>query len=381
MSGYASKTVTFLMTIDEAIAIANTRLKSAKIRIAIERRGNCLWLRGTLPPKPHIDRVDRYRQKVSLGANATLAGLQYAEQKAKLMGAQLDLGKFDWADWMEVSPQAKEITVCEWVTRFEEDYWARFKRTPDKEVNWKKDYWAVFSKLPGDEALTLGVLLDFVKTTQPDSRSRKRACDYCHKLAEFAELSGREAIKKYKGNYSASSVDPRFLPTDSAIALWYLTISNPAWQWVAGMLAAYGLRNHEVFRLDLKDFPVVRVLYGKTGSRIVLPLYPEWADAWELKNVQLPNLSSNWEDYSNAKLGNKVSGWFYDNKAPFKAYDLRHCYARRCFEFALAPDWAAGLMGHSTQVHEATYRAWIDEATYLKVYRQLIYREGRPLPP
>jgi hypothetical protein len=39
MSGYAKKTVTFLMTIDEAIALANERLKSAKIRIAIERRG------------------------------------------------------------------------------------------------------------------------------------------------------------------------------------------------------------------------------------------------------------------------------------------------------------------------------------------------------
>ena len=113
----------------------------------------------------------------------------------------------------------------------------------------------------------------------------------------------------------------------------------------------------------------------------MLPLYPEWADAWELGITQLPNLDSNWADYSNAKLGNKISGWFYDSKAPFTAYDLRHCYARRCFEFGLAPDWSAGLMGHSLAIHTSTYRAWIDEETYLKVYRQLIYREGRPLPP
>jgi hypothetical protein len=108
-------------------------------------------------------------------------------------------------------------------------------------------------------------LLDFIKTTEPNSRSRKRACDYCHKLAEFAELPGREAIKKYKGAYSAKSVDPRVLPSDNATATWHSTISNPGWRWVAGMLAVYGLRNHEVFRLDLKDFPVIRVLDGKTG--------------------------------------------------------------------------------------------------------------------
>ncbi len=47
-------------------------------------------------------------------------------------------------------------------------------------------------------------------------------------------------------------------------------------------IACYGLRSHEVFRLDLEDFPVVRVTQGKTGARFVYPLYPEWAQRWEL---------------------------------------------------------------------------------------------------
>jgi hypothetical protein len=90
---------------------------------------------------------------VSLGANATRAGCAYTEQKAKLMGAQLDLGKFDWADWMESQDKAEEITVEGWVRRFEEDFWARFKPTPDKEENWKRDYKFVFSKLPREKPL------------------------------------------------------------------------------------------------------------------------------------------------------------------------------------------------------------------------------------
>jgi hypothetical protein len=32
-------------------------------------------------------------------------------------------------------------------------------------------------------------------------------------------------------------------------------LTNPAWQWVYGMMATYGLRNHEVFFLTLQNFP------------------------------------------------------------------------------------------------------------------------------
>jgi hypothetical protein len=38
-------------------------------------------------------------------------------------------------------------------------------------------------------------------------------------------------------------------------------------------------------------------------------------------------------------------------------------------------------MGHSVTTHCKTYRAWIDEATYWKVYETLINRVGRPPAP
>ena len=38
-------------------------------------------------------------------------------------------------------------------------------------------------------------------------------------------------------------------------------------------------------------------------------------------------------------------------------------------------------MGHSNRVHLTTYRAWIDEQTYRRVYQAIVSRPDRPLPP
>ncbi|MBW4674735.1 MAG: integrase [Desmonostoc geniculatum HA4340-LM1] len=367
--------------IDSKIAEANSKLRAASIRVSIERRGNKLWLRATLPPKPRINKQQPYQQKVSLDVNATPAGLQAAFIKAKAMGLELDSGKFSWDNWIE-TPEKVEA-VSEWLQRFEDDHWQRTKRTDAALTTWK-DYRVIFGKLDGDafggkqRALTLDALLEVVRATEPDSRTRKKTCTYLYKLGKFAAIDGVEAIKELAGNYSASAVQPRKLPSDKLIAEYRESIKTQSWQWVYGMIAAYGVRSHEAFHLDLEDFPVVRVLRGKTGERFIYPLYPEWAERWSLRDMRLPDIDPS---FSNAKLGSKVSGWFYDSKAPFRAYDLRHCYARRCFEFGLAPDWASGLMGHSLQVHLKTYRAWIDEATYRRAYELVINRQGRPLPP
>ncbi|MBW4633331.1 MAG: hypothetical protein KME30_15975 [Iphinoe sp. HA4291-MV1] len=154
-----------MVQFDEAVANANQRLKAAKARVLIEKRCDRLCLRATLPPKPHTGKGRAFRQRISLGAKATIAGLQYAEQKAKLISAQLDLDKFDWAEWIEQEPSQEDTTIGEWVERFEEDYWNRVSRTPNKEENWKKDYAQVFSKLPAEKPLTLDSLLTCIKST------------------------------------------------------------------------------------------------------------------------------------------------------------------------------------------------------------------------
>lgn len=371
--------VTVLVTveIDGKIAQANGRLKSAKVGIAIERRGGRLWLRGTLPPKPNSGKDKPYRQKISLGVRANAAGVQHAEKQARLLGAEINLGRFSWSDWARDSDSESGQTVAEWVKRFEADYWHRRDRNQQSETTWKTDYRVILNKLPVDEVLSPEHLLAVIQAIPPDSRQRKRAVQVCAALAKFAGF--QTDFSGLIGSYSAKRVNPRFLPSDEAIAAARLSISNEAWRWVVGVIACYGLRPHEAFHLDLSEFPIVEVGdETKTGRRIVYPLYPEWAEEWELGTVKLPNFQ---KQHSNASLGTKVADEFRDRSIPFHAYDLRHCYARRCFEFSLPPDMAAGLMGHSVQMHIQTYRAWIDRATYRRTYDTLINRGDRPVPP
>ena len=370
--------------IDKKIRNENQKLKKKGARVTIYRRGGRLCLRGTLPPKPHLGHSNHKTQVISLGSNAVASekGILYAANQAKLLTGQLLAGIFSWEDWLDldkVAPSRIETrTVVDWCTEYEKDYWQRIKRTPEREINWRKDHGLVFSKLPQDEQLSVEVLLQYINTTEPDSRPRKRACDYCYKLADFAGIEGREKIRKLTGNYSAKSVDPRLLPSDKEIFNFCNNIPNENWRWVARIMATYGLRNYEAFRLDMTDFPVIRVLKGKTGKRFVVPLYPEWADAWELNKVYLPNINL---EIANSKIGTKVSRWFYINKSPFPPYNLRHSYARRCFEFKIAPDRAAKFMGHSMKTHLDVYRAWFDESVYLADYQNAILKQGRPLPP
>ncbi|QSJ14143.1 hypothetical protein JYQ62_19590 [Nostoc sp. UHCC 0702] len=135
--------------------------------------------------------------------------------KAKTMGLELDSGKFSWSNWIEIPEEAQ--VVSDWLRCFEEDHWQRSKRTDAALTTWK-DYQSIFNKLDGDRTLTLDALLEVARATEPDSRTRKKACTYLYKLGKFAALDGVEAIKELAGNYSASAVQPRKLPNDKLIA-------------------------------------------------------------------------------------------------------------------------------------------------------------------
>jgi len=64
-----------LADIKTRISEVNARLKAGGARATILQRGERLWLQATFPPKPHITKDKPYQQKISLGVNATPAGL------------------------------------------------------------------------------------------------------------------------------------------------------------------------------------------------------------------------------------------------------------------------------------------------------------------
>jgi integrase len=86
---------------------ANAKLKGSGVTLEIRTNNNILNIRGTLPPKPGSGKLDPYQQRICLhNANGmtvkanSIAAIQWAEQHAKRVSSDLNLGKFDWAHWI-----------------------------------------------------------------------------------------------------------------------------------------------------------------------------------------------------------------------------------------------------------------------------------------
>jgi integrase len=171
-----------------------------------------------------------------------------------------------------------------------------------------------------------------------------------------------------KQTATIAEVQPRDLPTDEYIAACFKQIKNPQWQWAYGVLATYGLRNHEAFYLDMSKFPIAQVQEGKTGFRQVWPLMPEWAEEWDLANIKRPPVTG----ACHADFGSRVTKFFAQTTLGFNAYDLRHAWAVRAIRFGLASPLAARQMGHSTSVHDQTYHLAINEREQQQAYDLLL---------
>lgn len=366
------------LSISARIEQANGRLRVANVAIVIELIGSSLYLRATLPPKPGSRRKEPYQQRISLssrGIKANSIGIKQAEAEARKVSALLACREFDWQPYLRASEDRLCLNIDDWIAKFEADYFARRSRTPQSETTWKGDYLRVFNQLPKNAALSVEVLQQAILSTQPDTRKRKRSAIALNALAKFADLE--VDFKALSGNYSPKKVQPRDLPNDLMVATWFHKIAAPDWQWAYGMLATYGLRNHELFYLDLSTFPMLIVKEGKTGSRLVYPIYPDWATEWELDKVTLPKCSGK----TNSDLGNRVAHAFRRLGIPFTAYDLRHAWAVRSLEYGLDISLAAIQMGHSLQVHSDLYHHWISQDVHQKAFNRLVNRLDRPHPP
>lgn len=350
---------------------ANKRLKAGKIGLTIYLRGDRLYLRGTLPPKPESGKVRSSQQVISTGLPNNPKGVSEAERRAKLIGAKLISGEFDWD---EVRGRKKLGDSCgDWAEKLERKFWQSRAKTDSSIRTWRT-YSQVLNKLPQDDLLSHEVLVNTVLSTEPDTRSRQRACMVLCQVAELAGID-QKAIANLAGTYSVKSVEPRDLPSNEQIIATWEAIEHPGWKWIFGMMATYGLRNHEVFGLDLTEFPTIYTHQEtKTGRRFIFPVPKDWPERFNLAKKNLPKLKAlREENPSNdwSLLGTKVSRYFFKSKViGFNPYSLRHSYARNCFVNGLTPDLSATLMGHSLKLQMETYRAFWTQKTYKDAYEK-----------
>jgi integrase len=375
--------------IERALAEQNAHLTAAGIGLRLEKRGERLGLRGPLPCRQ--GRAAHPVQRISLGLPATPEGLEQAKAQLKEVLRQLQHQCFDWSLWARQSnprteqqpksngPRCQErgrfVLVIE---EFEEAFFRdpRRRRNPSgAKTTWSSTYrpylrrmaaMAEESGLPCDRSLFEQVLESY----EPTSRSRQQCGTALAALARHRAIALPENWSERAAGYGLHAAQFRRLPSDSQIVQGIEQVPNPAWRLAYGLMATYGLRNHEVFFCDLSALApggdrVIRVLpTSKTGEHQVWPFQPDWVERFGLEQLGeapdlLPKVGTDLRRTTLQQVGRRVAEQFHRYGLSHTPYDLRHAWAVRTIHIGLPDTVSARMMGHSVAIHTRTYHHWI----------------------
>ena len=372
--------------LDDRIQQVNRRLQSARLGIAVERRGEKLCLRGTLPPRPDSPRIKPYQQRIPLGYSANKAGLKQIEQDAKLIEKT-----FNWQEYIAPVKDSFTLDLDEMIAVFEADFFQQPIRdahqAAQRKSTWQKAYAPYLRKLiythHQHPRLSISEAIYItIEAIPANTRGRQICCTALKRFASFSGIDLPTDLTKFLGAYSSNHPQARQLPSDEDILKGFTQIPNPAWRFVYGIMATYGLRNHEVFFCDYsnlqKNDPEARLTVlesTKTGLHDVWPFYPEWVEQFRLRQVNLPKINLDLNQTTLQKIGQQVSKQFQRYKIPFSPYDLRHAWAVRTIHFGLPDTVAAKMMGHSVSMHNRTYHRWITLRDQQQAVRNALSRK------
>ena len=85
------------MNLIQEINNVNDKFATQGSKLRIEKRGEKLNIRGSLPSKE--DKNNFKIQRIALGIKADISGLEEAKKKLQLINLQLELNQFDWINW------------------------------------------------------------------------------------------------------------------------------------------------------------------------------------------------------------------------------------------------------------------------------------------
>ena len=365
------------MTIEARIALENSKLAAAGVSLRLELRGKRLGLRGPLPCRQ--DSGSNPVQRISLGLTADAAGVEKAMERLRDVVRQLQQGRFDWSQWSQTarpvsSPAADPLGLESFKAAFFAD--PRRRRNPaGSRTTWTGAYSPYLRRLAAlaqdrDQSLGRPLLEEVLESYPPTSRGRQQCGIALAALARHLGEPLPEDWSERAGGYGLHAAQFRRLPGDSQILSLVEQIPNPTWRLAYGLMATYGLRNHEVFFCDLSALApggdrVIRVLpTSKTGEHQVWPFQPEWVEHFGLEQLgalqpPLPPVTTDLRRTTLQQVGRRVAEQFRRYALPITPYDLRHAWAVRTIHIGLPDTVAARMMGHSVAIHTRTYHHWI----------------------
>ena len=384
---------------DLRLRILNEGFRTGGLPLRIERRGQRLGLRGRLPRR---DGPGLQVQRLSLGLKADGTGLETAVQQLQVICGDLSSGRFCWSQWLSHHRRRPRWQSAGSVDRLHQAL-GRFKEAFDADPvrsrnpagqrsTWATAYRPYLRRLgvvqqQHQHPLSQALFLRTLESYQLASRSRQQCGTVLAALARQEAIPLPADWSKLAGGYGLHRAGHRQLPTDRQIMAAWRRIPNPAWRWVLGVMATYGLRNHEVFFCDCSALGgggagVVRVLAAsKTGEHQVWPFHPEWVEHFALADVRRPPVTTDLEQVTLQQVGRRVMEQFRRYKVGFSPYDLRHAWAVRTIHLGLPDTVAARMMGHSVAIHTRTYHHWITHRDQQQAVNTALARRDAVISP
>jgi len=353
------------------------------------------------------------RQRLSLGLAADGPGLSRALAQLAGLERQLEEHRFRWEDWRRpqsrnggggVPPQGTEEPrgipgvgsgpplrggstaqgpshdppLEQRLSSFEQAFFAdpKRRRRPGSRTTWSAAYLPYLRRLAvhagngRPQPFGAALLEEVVESYGLASRSRQQCAIALAALARHQGLEIPSDWSERAGGYGLHAARFRQLPSDAEILTLVDRIPNDGWRLAYGLMATYGLRNHEVFFCDCSSLAaggdrVIRVLpTSKTGEHQVWPFQPAWVEHFGLERLgrdrhALPPVRTDLGRTTLQQVGRRVAEQFRRYELPITPYDLRHAWAVRTIHVGLPDTVAARMMGHSVGIHTRTYHHWI----------------------
>ena len=279
------------MNIIHEIDLINNKFSINGSKLRIEKRGNKLNIRGSLPAKDN--KAILKIQRISLGLNANISGLKEAQKKLQLINLQLELDQFQWSNWSS-NQRGEDNKINNFLFKkindFENTFFDESKNISYKssrKTTWNSAYKPYIKRMittynTNENKELNNIFINTLKSYKAGTRSRKQCGTSLHVFAEFIDHRLPPEWKSLSKGYGLKKASFRNLPDDQLIENLWKNIPNKSWQYVFALMATYGLRNHEVFFCDLNSLKedgdkILRILpTTKTGEHQVWPFHPKW---------------------------------------------------------------------------------------------------------
>ena len=382
------------MNIIHEINTINQKFANQGCKLKIEKRGEKLNIRGSLPSKENenIKKV----QRISLGLTADKLGLEEAQKKLQLINLQIELNQFNWKNWISTNKSEEKKIDTDLITKlnqFEEFFFNEQKNdflSSTRRTTWNNSYKPYIKRLISIHKDSQNddlneIFINTLRTYSEGSRSRKQCGTSLSVFANFLDYPLPKDWKSLSRGYGLKKASFRELPSDELIEKLWEKIPNQSWKYVFGLMATYGLRNHEVFFSDLSSLntnkdKIIRVLpTTKTGEHQVWPFHPKWVEYFNLGNLGndstlLPKINKDLKYTTLQNVGKTITDQFKRYNLNIKPYDLRHAWAVRTILYDLPDSVAARMMGHSVSVHTQTYHHWITKRDQQKAVNNALLK-------